>query len=67
MPLNDDAILYSVYTPPRGDLPFLAVTHLPTGDVSAVPFRTYEEAENHIATISQAKTLVVNEVSEARA
>jgi len=61
MALKDDAVLYTVYTPPRADLPFLAVTHLPTGDVSVVPFRTYDEAERHIATIAQAETIVLNE------
>lgn len=66
MQLKDSAIWYSVYTPPSGEFPFLAVTHLPTGDVSAVPFRTYEEAEAHIATISRAESHVLNEVLEAR-
>jgi hypothetical protein len=66
MPINDGAIWYTVYTPPAGDFPFLAVTHLPTGDVSAVPFRTYEEAEQHIAAMTSAQTQVLNEVLEEK-
>ncbi|MFC5067565.1 hypothetical protein [Flaviflagellibacter deserti] len=65
MPLTDNGIWYTVYTPPRAEFPFLAVTHLPTGDVSAVPFRTYEEAELHIAAVSQAETHILNEVTGA--
>ena len=66
MPINDGAIWYTVYTPPAGDFPFLAVTHLPTGDVSAVPFRTYEEAEQHIAAMTSAQTQVLNDVLEEK-
>lgn len=64
--LKQTGIWLTVYTPPSSGLPFLAVTHLPTGDVSAVPFRTYEEAEAHIASMVAVKTHVLNEVLDAK-
>ena len=64
--LKEAGIWLTVYTPPNAGLPFLAVTHLPTGDVSAVPFRTYEEAEAHIAAMVSAETHVLNEVLDAK-
>jgi hypothetical protein len=41
---------FIVYVPPKPGFPFLAVMILPNGEVSAVAYRTAEEAEAHNAS-----------------
>jgi hypothetical protein len=39
---------FAVYDPPNARLPYLAIVIAPSGEITAVPYKTAAEAEDHI-------------------